>query len=325
MSQVDACRMLIGDSIPMRQLRAVIARVAASALPVLIEGETGAGKELVARALHQASGRGGALVSFNVCAIADTMFEDALFGHVRGAYTGAVQSAPGYLAEANGGTLFLDEISGLPSGSQAKLLRAIETKEFRPVGANADRRSDFRVVAASNESLASLVEAGRFRRDLSHRLGGIRLAVPALRERAEDIPALVHRFSAQCTVLGTEPVTFSESALRRLQAYNWPGNVRELRYVVEAASTLAIRPMLGAEDVTPFLVAATGAPERRAAYHDQQLLTHLEQSAWDINEAARRLGVHRATVYRRLKRLQVETRSLSEGLVATRDVNVVAS
>jgi DNA-binding NtrC family response regulator len=318
---MDASWMLIGESVPMRQLRTVIARVAASALPVLIEGETGAGKELVARALHQASGRRGALVSFNVCAIADTMFEDALFGHVRGAYTGAVQNAPGYLAEANGGTLFLDEISGLPPASQAKLLRAIETKEFRPVGGNADRRSDFRVVAASNESLAALVEAGRFRRDLSHRLGGIRLAVPALRERAEDIPTLVHRFSAQCAIAGAEPVRFSESALRRLQAYDWPGNVRELRYIVEAASALASGPTVGADDVAPFLGVRMGTPPKRATYHDLQLLTHLEQSAWNINEAARRLGVHRATVYRRLKRLQVEAPSAVDEHTPTRDVS----
>jgi DNA-binding NtrC family response regulator len=316
--------MLIGESVPMRQLRTMITRVAASALPVLIEGETGVGKELVARALHQASGRRGALVSFNVCAIADTMFEDALFGHVRGAYTGAVQNAPGYLAEANGGTLFLDEISGLPPASQAKLLRAIETKEFRPVGANADRRSDFRVVAASNESLAALVEAGRFRRDLSHRLGGIRLAVPALRERAEDIPALVHRFSVQCTLPGVEPVIFSESALRRLQAYDWPGNVRELRYIVEAASALASGPTLGAGDVAPYLGAGAGAPQKRAAYHDLQLLTQLEQAAWDINEAARRLGVHRATVYRRLKRLQVDARPAGGEQTPTTDMGIAA-
>jgi transcriptional regulator of acetoin/glycerol metabolism len=135
---------------------------------------------------------------------------------------------------------------------------------------------------------------------------------------------LVHRFSAQCTGLGAEPVTFSESAIRRLQAYDWPGNVRELRYIVEAASALVGGPTLGAEDVAPFLRVPAGTPPKRAAYHDLQLLTHLEQSEWDINEAARRLGVHRATVYRRLKRLQVEVPPASNERTPTTDMGVVA-
>ena len=189
--------LLIGDSLPMRQLRALIARVATSTLSVLIEGETGSGKELVARALHEMSGRSGALVALNVCAVPDSMFEATMFGHVKGAFTGALRDSAGYLTEAHRGTLFLDEVSGLSLTNQVKLLRAIETKEFRPVGARSDQRSDFRLIAASNEDMVHLVEGGQFRRDLAHRLGGIKLTVPPLRDRLEDVPILAAHFAAQ--------------------------------------------------------------------------------------------------------------------------------
>src|SRR5678816_48003 len=171
---------LIGDSFPMQRLRALIARVAPTNVPVLIEGATGTGKELVAAMLHRLSGRGGAFVPFNVCALPDSMFEDALFGHVKGAYTGAAGDTLGYLREANGGTAFFDEISGLALGLQPKLLRAIETRTIRAVGSSRDVTSDFRVVAATNECLDELVDAGRFRADLNHRLSGLVLTVPTL-------------------------------------------------------------------------------------------------------------------------------------------------
>jgi sigma-54-specific transcriptional regulator len=295
---------LIGESLAMRRLRTLIARVASSTIPILIEGETGAGKELVARALHQLSGRGGAMVAFNVCAIADTMFEDALFGHVRGAYTGAVQSSPGYLAEANGGTLFLDEIGGLPQASQAKLLRAIETKQFRPVGGMTDRRSDFRVVAASNEPVDQLVHAQRFRRDLAQRLGGVRIEVPPLRGRADDIPLLIQHFSVGAG--DHERSRFTEGAIRHLREYDWPGNVRELRYVVEASLTLAIGSLITRADVEVLTrrTVREAWTEMGRTQRDTELLSLLDRSSWDVAEAARHLGVHRATIYRHLQRLK---------------------
>src|SRR4051812_29569272 len=154
--------MLVGRSMAMRRLRATIERVATARIPVLIEGATGTGKELVASLLHQLSGRRGAYVAFNVCAIADSMFEDALFGHVRGAYTGASADAPGFLREAHAGTVFLDEIGGLPVALQAKLLRTIETGVLRPIGGSRDVASDFRVVAATNEGVGRLVAEDRF-------------------------------------------------------------------------------------------------------------------------------------------------------------------
>jgi len=315
MTTVSIAQHLIGESAPMRHLRSLISRVAGSTIPVLVEGETGAGKELVARALHQSSGRRGDLIAFNVCAIADTMFEDALFGHVRGAYTGAVQNSAGYLAEANGGTLFLDEIGGLPLASQAKLLRAIETKEFRPVGARADQRSDFRLIAASNEDMTRLVERGQFRRDLAHRLGAMRVAVPPLRERLEDVPILAAHFAAHAKSGHATDTVLGIDVIRALQAHSWPGNVRELRHVVEASIALS-SGMVREEDVSALIQRDVSGPtQMRLAHQGRDLLDQLDRCAWDVNEVASELGVHRTTVYRRLRRLGISEPGVREAPV----------
>lgn len=296
---------IIGDSPPIRRLRALIERVAPASIAVTIEGPTGAGKELVAQALHLASGRAGRCVAFNVCAVADAMLEDALFGHVRGAYTGALSDRPGFLEEADRGTLFLDEVGGLHVGAQAKLLRAIETGVFRPVGARADRRSGFRLVAATNVPLPELVARGEFRPDLSFRLGGFTLIVPPLRERLEDVPQLVEHFATAADPSGR--TRFAESALAALRAHDWPGNVRELKHVVERAMLLATTPLVGVEQARAALCVASLAPgsgSPRRDFAERRLRTVLERNAWSIDAAARELGVHRATIYRRLKRLE---------------------
>ena len=295
---------LIGDSLPMQKLRALITRIAPSKVPILIEGETGTGKELVAASLHRDSGRDGAFVAFNVCALSESMFEDALFGHSKGAFTGAVGETPGFLREANGGTVFLDEISGLPLSHQAKLLRAIETGVVRPVGSSRDVLTDFRLVVATNERLDDLVEQGRFRADLAQRVCGLVLTVPTLAQRVDDIPALVEHF-----VWRARPKTeVTRDAISLLQSRTWRGNVRELRQVVESALAMsgevldvdAIELVLGArarnagrDAVTPSLV------ER------QRLLSVLGTTAWDTERAAEVLGVHRATIYRRMRRLGI--------------------
>ena len=301
--------LLIGDSLAMRRLRALVTRIAASTLPVLIEGETGSGKELVARALHEWSGRSGRLVALNVCAVSDSMFEASMFGHVRGAFTGALRDSAGYLTEAHRGTLLLDEVSGLSAGNQVKLLRALETKEFRPVGGCADQRSDFRLLAASNESVATLVDRGQFRRDLAHRLGGLRVSVPPLRERIEDVPMLAMHFAAHACERPTDAVIES-GAMRVLLAHSWPGNVRELRHVLEASIALS-GGYVEAHDVAA-LIQQDGtqntAVVRRRDYQDRELLAQLERCAWDVSEVASELGVHRATVYRRLDRLAASGR-----------------
>jgi DNA-binding NtrC family response regulator len=297
--------LLIGESEVMRQLRSTIVRIAPASIPVLIEGPTGSGKELVARALHAASGRQGQFVAFNVCAIADTMFEDALFGHVRGAFTGAMSDAPGYLRQAHDGTAFLDEVSGLPLGSQAKLLRAVETGDFRPVGAGKDARSNFRLVTATNQHLESLVGRGAFREDLMHRFGKLTLRLPALRDRKEDVPMLADHFVRLADPSRSH--VLDQSGLDAAYEYDWPGNVRELRSAIETVVALAVRDRIGADDLRRVL--KEGRPRRVPPVVDAELrrtLDALIEVHGDADKAAERLGVHRSTIYRRVQRAQSE-------------------
>jgi DNA-binding NtrC family response regulator len=274
----------------------------------LILGPTGAGKELVAQTLHEQSGRSGRMVAFNVCAIADSMLEDALFGHARGAFTGANNETLGYLAEADKGSLFLDEISGLPITSQAKLLRAIETGEFRPVGAQRDRQSNFRVVAATNEDIGLMTRSGSFRSDLAQRLMGVVLFVPALTDRREDILMLTKHFIHEIRSHAQKSaVEVRGCGLRELKSYDWPGNVRELKHVVQRALAFADRPVLGREEVRAALQCSLGSnhppmldePARRRF---QEILDHC---SGDTARAAAHLGVHRVTVYRRMRRFGI--------------------
>lgn len=303
---------MVGESQAIRRVRALVATVAPTRLPVLIEGPTGSGKELVAQAIHRDSRRQGAMVAFNVCAIGDAMFEDALFGHVRGAYTGALSDAQGYLREADGGTVFLDEVSGLASGLQAKLLRAIETGTFRPIGARRDASSQFRLVAATNESLGCLVAEGRFRQDLAHRVAGLTIAVPPLRDRAEDIPALTEHFARQVAA----DAAVQECAIRALQEWTWPGNIRELRQVVEWALVLGGNRLTGGvvgvaleQRVNGGSRPTEGANADHAIAVRHELLSALERHGWRTEDVARELGVHRATLYRRMRRSRIDLRS----------------
>ncbi|HMC56657.1 MAG TPA: sigma-54 dependent transcriptional regulator [Gemmatimonadaceae bacterium] len=297
---------MIGDSLAMRRLRATIEAVAPTRLSVLIQGPTGAGKELVAAALHALSGRRGAFVPFNVCAISDSMFEDAMFGHVRGAFTGAVSDAFGFLREADGGTVFLDEVSGLPVGAQVKLLRAIDTGIFRPVGARADRRSEFRVVSATNECIDDMVDAGRFRTDLLHRLGAVVVHVPALRERPEDIPPLARHF---LETVGKGHVHIASQAMDALTGHDWPGNVRELRHVMEWSAAFS-GPELTRDAVRAALSQRRSREARvdDGAHERAAIRDVLDRHRGNADRAAEELGVHRATLYRRMKRLGVEVR-----------------
>jgi DNA-binding NtrC family response regulator len=296
---------LIGDSTPMRILRSAIAFAAPTRLSVLIQGPTGSGKELVAAALHVQSGRKGPFVPFNVCAIGDAMFEDALFGHVRGAYTGAFSDSAGYLREADGGTAFFDEITGLHAMLQPKLLRAIETGEFRPIGAGRDAHSDFRVVAATNERLGDLVANGRFRADLAHRLGGITIHVPSLDERRDDIPLLLRHFLDQ---FGRSDLVATPGAIQLLQAKSWPGNVREFQHAAECAAAIATSYV--DEGVIEHALALRGIPTigpvgSAGAEDGLELRQLLESCRWNKEEAAEALGIHVATLYRRIKRHRI--------------------
>ncbi|MBL8486796.1 MAG: sigma-54-dependent Fis family transcriptional regulator, partial [Rhodocyclaceae bacterium] len=269
---------------------------------VLVLGESGTGKEVAARALHQASPRkDGPFVPVNCAAIAPELIESELFGHVRGAYTGAATGREGLFFYARGGTLFLDEISELAYPMQAKLLRVLEERRLRPVGSEQEVPVDVRVVAASNKDLAAEVAAGRFRPDLFYRLQVVELRMPALRERPEDIRELAAHFvEALAPQLGVPPLMPEDRALRCMQAYDWPGNVRELRNLVERSLILGYFPENWGCAVPGADAATTGAPdESLASVEERHIRAVLAAVEGNKSEAARRLGISRKTLERK--------------------------
>lgn len=304
----DPLGTLVGQSPAMSQIRRSVRMAASSPLPVLIEGETGTGKELVARAIHAAGPRAARpFVAVNCAAIPEPLAESELFGHARGAFTGAYREKDGLFEAARGGTLFLDEIEDLPLGLQAKLLRVLQDFEYRPVGTNATRRADVRIVAASNQSPARLVQEGRLRPDLYYRLRVLSIVVPPLRLRREDIPALAchfaERFSerAGCD-LGPLPAPF----VARLCRAPWPGNARELENAIEAlcaAAHAARQPIAAVVCELPRGSICPGPLDERSA-----LLHTLESYRWSRQAAARALGISRVTLWRRMVRLGIRDR-----------------
>jgi two-component system response regulator HydG len=297
----------------MRALQASIDRVAASTAPVLIMGETGVGKELVAQAIHtRGERRGGPFVAVNTSAVQDDLFESELFGHVRGAFTGAVQARNGLLTEADGGTLFLDEIGDMPLGMQAKLLRVIQFGEVRPVGSDRPHRVDVRVIAATHRDLPAFVRDGRFREDLYFRLNVLPILVPPLRARRDDIPALAQHFLSEARQRSPRtPVrVIGEEALRLLAGAPWPGNVRELASAIERAVVFSSDEVLAPEHLSPTPAAPTQTPSWPAMDHAPwtlQRLNHaytewvLSQTGGDKPRAAEILGIDLSTLYRWLR------------------------
>ena len=324
---------LVGSSPGMRGILRTVHSLRHNESTVLVEGESGTGKELVARALHAASPRrDGPFIPVDCGALPETIIESELFGHEKGAFTGAV-GAPGLFRVAHGGTLFLDEIGEIPPAVQAKLLRALQEKEVRPVGSTRAVPVDLRVICATHRSLQEMVGQGSFRQDLFYRLNVVRLALPPLRERREDIPLLAQHLLEQHQPAGRPPTRFSPDALERLCGYDWPGNVRELENAIEAAIALAAGPVLEARD---FPVgrgeaadrrhqAPTGLPLSLDAYEREALERALAESGGDAREAARRLGIGRSTLYRKLSRHEItvpkrdrRARSLLGGAEAVR-------
>jgi two-component system, NtrC family, response regulator HydG len=302
-------RELVGDSPPMRRLKDIIANVASTSCPVLIEGESGTGKELVAAAIHRLSPRARSpFIPVNCSAIPAYLIESELFGHVRGAFTGAVSDSPGLFRSANNGSLFLDEIVELPTTLQAKLLRVLQDMEVRPVGSSKSIPVDVRVVAATNWDLEQAMARGAFRQDLYYRLDVVRVSLPPLRERREDIPALVHhfirRFNAKLrrTVRGISP-----EALAALVTHDFPGNVRELENIVERAFamgvpdqiTLADLPTLGRAPVVA--MADEGSVPKLEQVERELIFKALAVFNDDKAAAAEALGISRRTIYRRLR------------------------
>jgi len=310
---------LIGGSAAMRHLFELINRFAQSDATVLIQGETGAGKELVADAIHQSSPRRGEpFVVLDCSAIPEQLFEAQLFGHEVGAFTGAIKSTAGVFELAHGGTLFLDEIGELPLDVQAKLLRAVETRRVRRLGGAKLFASDVRIVAATNRDLAAEVNRGNFRADLYYRLAVAKLSLPALRERREDLPLLVQHFLRQLSVSSGNPdPRLPDDFMGRANRHTWPGNVRELRNAVERAVLLPNHPTLGFEappkkegdgfahiDIeVPFKVAKQKLVDEFDRRYLQELL---EAHDGNISAAARAAGIERMSIYKMIRRLGLD-------------------
>jgi DNA-binding NtrC family response regulator len=293
----EALGLLTSASAALRKVAQQIQQVAASNLTVLIQGETGTGKELAARAVHQASPRQARpFVAIDCGAIPDALLEAELFGHEKGAFTGATQRRAGHLQVAHGGTLFLDEIGNLPLATQAKLLRVLQERQVQPLGGARAAQIDVRFIAATNDALEGEVEAGRFRQDLYFRLAEFTITVPPLRERREDIVPLAHRFQDEiCVELHRTVTTMSDEAARLLQDQPWPGNVRQLRNVVRQAVLQASGIMLEADDLRPLLSRRGSAPAEVAAPTAGRSLKEVAEAATTEAETQAIVEALRAT------------------------------
>jgi len=327
---------IVGKSERMLKILDLVAQVAASRATILITGETGTGKELIANAIHAHSARAEhSFVPVHSGSVPPDLLESALFGHVKGAFTGAVASRKGYFEIANRGTIFFDEIGTISLETQTKLLRVIQEREFMPLGSTETIKVDVRIVAATNADLKRLVEEGKFREDLYYRLNVINLALPPLRERKEDIPALVeHFFTKYCREnekfldeSGRSRLRFEPDAMQILMDHTWPGNVRELENVVERAVVLASQPSVPVDVLPEHLLEARGLRIRRdesgrlaadaslfeivADFERRKIIEQLETSDWSQTAAAEALRIPLSTLNQKIKRLNIEIRKKS--------------
>jgi len=321
---------ILTRSAALQKVLRTVEMVAAARTPVLIEGESGVGKELLAQHLHRVSPRSAkAFVDLNCAAVPSALLESELFGHERGAFTGAGTDKPGLVEVADGGTLFLDEVGEMASEIQSKFLRVLDSGTFYRVGATRKRRADFRLVAATNRDLKAEVEQGRFRKDLFYRIHGVRVVIPPLRQRPEDIPLLVEHFSRSVPA----QKKFTPAALEAMAVYEWPGNVRELHFAVERASLLAESDIIDVHDLPPEILERPGrgtgaaiskpAPEPRptpavsaaapagdplneeGVADEGRVRRALQEARWRREKAAEILGVSPRTLYRWIKKLGI--------------------
>ena len=310
---------MVGESVAMRALRKQISVVAPTDGRILIYGESGTGKELVARAIHSQSLRAAApFIEVNSAAIPEELIESELFGHVKGAFTGATAAKKGKFELADGATLFLDEIGDMSEKVQAKVLRVLEEQRFEPVGSGAAVSVDVRVIAATNKRLDLEIERGKFRPDLFYRLNVIPFELPPLRERAEDIPLLVDYFNQHFSLAyGKQPKLFDDEAIDELQNYSWPGNVRELKNTIERVVIMLPSVRVTAEDLPPRGKEEVPAASFRFpsfkdatdAYHREFIQKKLAEAEGNVSRAAELMGVDRSHLYRRMRALGIQVRS----------------
>jgi two-component system, NtrC family, response regulator AtoC len=302
---------LVGVSERMREIDQVLARIAPRRSTVLIQGETGTGKELIARAIHAAPPRvDGPFVPIDCGALAESLLESELFGHVKGAFTGAVVDKRGFFEAAHGGTCFLDEVGDVSPALQAKLLRVLQEHEIRRVGGTESIKVDVRIIAATNKELGALVADGKFREDLFYRLSVVTIVPPPLRERREDIPLLATHFLKSYVAANDRVVSgISPEAMERLVRYDWPGNVRELEHAIERAVALTLNSVLLLKDLPPKVRAGAGRAGSPSAppLSLQEVIAHhvsrvLREARWNKKLAAQLLGIPRRTLYRLTKR-----------------------
>src|ERR1051325_5766436 len=309
---------MIGESVSMRALRKQIAVVAPTDGRVLISGESGVGKELVARAIHLQSRRASApFIEVNSAAIPEELVESELFGHVKGAFTGATAAKKGKFELADGATLFLDEVSDMSANVQAKVLRVLEEQRFEAVGSNTPVNVDVRVIAATNKRLDEEIEKGTLRADLFFRLNVIPFEVPPLRERMEDVPLLIEHFNQRfANAYGRKPKQFDPEAIELMQRYSWPGNVRELRNTIERVAILHQDNRVSVSDLPAFGDAEPPASSYRFpsfkeasdAYHREFIQRKLDEAEGNISRAAELMGIDRSHLYRRMKALGISAR-----------------
>ncbi|HZZ78717.1 MAG TPA: sigma-54-dependent Fis family transcriptional regulator [Gemmataceae bacterium] len=318
-TQARLAARIVGTSTPIVALRGAIERVARTDLPVLVLGESGTGKDVVARAIHYSSPRQHhPYIPINCAAIAETLLESELFGHEKGAFTGATDTRAGKFEAASGGTLFLDEIGDLSANGQAKLLRVLEEKAVYRVGGTAAIPVDTRVVAATNRVLAEAVRAGKFREDLFYRLSVVTLDLPALRERRDDVMVLAEHFMQQfCKDAGRKPLKFTAEARKRLEQHEWPGNIRELRNLLERVAYLCPGDKIEAGDLAIIQRASKDAvnpygemtlSEATDAFQRDHIQYAIDRAKGNVSEAAKLLGLHRPNLYRKMKLLGMDAK-----------------
>ena len=306
---------IIAQSRGMQRVLDLVMRVAPTDATVLIHGESGTGKEVIAKAVHHASGRAKSpFVAVNCGALPEALLESEVFGHVKGAFTGATVNKKGLFEEAHGGTFFLDEIGEMPPALQVKLLRTLQDREVRPVGSTQQVTVDVRVIAATNRDLAQMMQQGKFREDLFYRLNVIPVALPPLRERREDIPLLAEYFLEHFGQKQGRPVRLAPEAAEALLRYPWPGNVRELENAMERTAILAQKGIIGLEDLPQYIAVGTPpgpAPslpreQTMAEVEKTHILQTLERSGWNHSRAAEALGIGRTSLWRKLKEYDLE-------------------